>query len=75
MLTSISCFLSSSTFFLVSFLSGSASPARALACWILTLWKAEVKASLTAKVWVGSISLDFGVFTRILWLDLPTDRG
>jgi hypothetical protein len=28
---SISCFRSSSTFFLVSFLSGSASPARALA--------------------------------------------
>ena len=32
------------TFFLVSFLSGSASPALALACWIFTRWNWEVKA-------------------------------
>ena len=33
-----------STFFLVSFLSGSASPALALACWIFTRWNWEVNA-------------------------------
>ena len=37
MQASISCFLSSSTFFLVSLRSGSASPCLALACWIFTL--------------------------------------
>ena len=85
MQASISCFLSSSTFFLVSFLSGSASPCLALAwthhvtlvtadtadtegltCWIFILWKADEKESLIWKVWLGSISLDLGVLTRIL---------
>lgn len=44
---SISCFLSSSTFLFVSFLSGSVSPCRALACCILTRWRFEVNCSLT----------------------------
>ena len=48
---------------------------RDLTCWIFTLWKAEEKASLMAKVWVGSISFDLGVLTRMRWLDLPTDSG
>ena len=47
---SISCFLSSSTFRFVSFRSGSVSPWRALACWILTRWRFEVNASLTLRM-------------------------
>ena len=72
---SISCFLSSSTFFLVSFLSGSASPCLALACCTLILYKADEKVSLMWKVWLGSNSLLFGVLTRILWFGLPIDNG
>ena len=50
MQASISCFLSSSTFRFVSFLSGSVSPCLALACWILTRWRFEVNCSLTYKI-------------------------
>ena len=48
---SISCFLSSSTFFLVSFLSGSASPCLALA-WNKTWSDLGLVSSQTTTCWI-----------------------
>ncbi len=55
MAASISCFLSSSTFVLVSFRSGSDSPFAATV-WIFTLNNLDVNWSFTMKTWSGSES-------------------
>lgn len=71
---SISCFLSSSTFCLVSFLSGSDSPCLAATVWILTLCSLDVNWSLTVNMWPLSISLDLGSFVRTRCVGLPQAR-